>query len=70
MTKDIYNSFLSSNAEVFIFISSTKAVADKFDGILNEDTTPNPQTLYGKSKLAAEKYILSKMNNKNKEFIF
>ena len=66
MTKDIYNSFLSSNAEVFIFISSTKAVADKFDGILNEDTTPNPQTLYGKSKLAAEKYILSKMNNKNK----
>ena len=41
-------------------MSSVKAVADVVDGILTEDVIPNPITVYGKSKLAAEVYILSK----------
>jgi nucleoside-diphosphate-sugar epimerase len=59
LTKDIFNAFLVSNAKVFITLSSVKAVADEVVGELLEDTTPNPITHYGKSKLLAEEYILS-----------
>ena len=60
LTKEIFDNFLLSNAKVFIILSSVKAVADKLDYELNEDHFPNPLTHYGKSKLLAEKYILSK----------
>ncbi|MDC3105183.1 NAD-dependent epimerase/dehydratase family protein [bacterium] len=66
LTKDIFDSFLNSNAKVFIILSSVKAVADVVDGELTEDHFPNPKTHYGKSKLLAEKYITSKINVKNK----
>ena len=36
------------------------------EGVLTEDTNSNPVTVYGKSKLAAENYILSKEIPKNK----
>ncbi|MES2445770.1 MAG: NAD-dependent epimerase/dehydratase family protein [Bacteroidota bacterium] len=57
LTKKLYDAFLKSNAQKFIFISSVKAVADTVDGILTEATEPAPQTHYGKSKLMAEQYI-------------
>jgi nucleoside-diphosphate-sugar epimerase len=60
LTKEIFDDFLLSNAKVFITLSSVKAVADEVDGELFEDTTPNPITHYGKSKLLAEQYIVSK----------
>jgi nucleoside-diphosphate-sugar epimerase len=60
LTKTVFDSFLASNAKVFITLSSVKAVADEFKGILTEDYIPNPITIYGKSKLLAEQYILSK----------
>ena len=59
LTKDIFDAFLTSDAKVFITLSSVKAVADEVDGELTEDVTPNPITHYGKSKLLAEQYILS-----------
>jgi nucleoside-diphosphate-sugar epimerase len=59
LTKEIFDAFLSSKANVFITISSVKAVADEVDVELIEDTIPNPITHYGKSKLLAEQYILS-----------
>jgi nucleoside-diphosphate-sugar epimerase len=37
-----------------------KAVSDEVQGELNEEHIPNPITHYGKSKLLAEQYILSK----------
>jgi nucleoside-diphosphate-sugar epimerase len=37
-----------------------KAVADEIEGSLTEEHTPDPITHYGKSKLLAEQYILSK----------
>ena len=58
LTKKIYDSFLASQAQTFIFVSSVKAVADEVVGVLVESSTPNPQTHYGKSKLLAENYIL------------
>jgi nucleoside-diphosphate-sugar epimerase len=60
LTKKSYDAFLASSAKVFITLSSVKAVADKVDEELIEDVTPNPITHYGKSKLLAEQYILSK----------
>ena len=59
LTKKIFDTFLKSDAKVFITLSSVKAVADEFDGELTEDVTPSPITHYGKSKLLAEQYILS-----------
>ena len=60
LTKEIFDAFLTSEAKVFITLSSVKAVADEVDGALIEEHIPNPITHYGKSKLLAEKYILSK----------
>lgn len=60
LTKKIFDAFLSSNAKVFITLSSVKAVADEIAGKLTEEYHPNPKTHYGKSKFLAEEYILSK----------
>ena len=59
LTKRLYDAFLKSEATKFIFISSVKAVTDVVEGVLTEETIPNPQTHYGKSKLMAEAYIQS-----------
>ena len=60
LTKKVFDAFLSSEAKVFITLSSVKAVADEVLGELTEEYNPNPITYYGKSKLLAEQYILSK----------
>jgi nucleoside-diphosphate-sugar epimerase len=60
LSKKVFDAFLCSDAKVFITLSSVKAVADNVVGYLTEDCIPNPITHYGKSKLLAEEYILSK----------
>jgi nucleoside-diphosphate-sugar epimerase len=60
LTKKVFDAFLDSNAKVFITLSSVKAVADQINGSLTEEFIPAPITHYGKSKLLAEQYILSK----------
>ena len=59
LTKQVFDSFLLSDASVFIFMSSVKASADEVKDILTEENSPNPKTHYGISKLQAEKYILN-----------
>lgn len=66
LTKQLFDVFLESEVKVFIFMSTVKAVADEVGGTLTEDTIPNPQTHYGKSKYMAEQYILSKQLPKDK----
>lgn len=61
LTLKIFENFIQSRASKFIFFSSVKAVTDRVQGEqLTEEEIPNPQTPYGKSKLAAEEYILSR----------
>jgi nucleoside-diphosphate-sugar epimerase len=60
LTKKVFDAFILSPAKVFITLSSVKAAADEVEGELNEEFIPNPLTHYGKSKLLAENYILSK----------
>jgi nucleoside-diphosphate-sugar epimerase len=66
LTKKVFDAFLTSESRCFIFLSSVKAVADEVEGSLTEDYIPNPITHYGKSKLLAEEYILSKKLPKGK----
>lgn len=66
LTIDIFDAFLKSNSKVFITLSSVKAVADRVNGELTEEVLPHPITHYGKSKLLAEQYILSKLIPKGK----
>jgi len=63
----LFNQFLKSDCEIFIFLSTVKAVADKVEGTLDELVIPNPQTVYGKSKLKAEEYIKSQKLLKDKK---
>ena len=60
LTKQLFDVFLKSKARDFIYFSSVKAAADTVEGTLDESVEPNPQTAYGQSKLAAEKYLLPK----------
>lgn len=61
LTVRVFEHFLLSEIKDFFFFSSVKAAADKIEGILNEDIVPEPETPYGKSKLAAEKYLLKQV---------
>jgi nucleoside-diphosphate-sugar epimerase len=66
LTKQLYDEFLKSDTEIFIYMSSVKAVADELNEILIEEALPNPKTHYGESKLLAENYILSQNIPNNK----
>lgn len=70
LTEKIFDEFLESKARIFIFLSSVKAVADDLEEVLTENHNPNPISHYGKSKLLAEQYILSKqIPNSKKVYI-
>lgn len=75
LTKKIYDYFLAHDSiKKFIFFSTAKAAADRVEGVLTEDVVPTPVGPYGESKIAAEQYLLSKMEevrNKSKDvYIF
>jgi nucleoside-diphosphate-sugar epimerase len=59
LTKQLFDAFIESEIQDFIYFSSVKAVADTVENILFEGEIPNPKTPYGLSKLKAEEYILS-----------
>ena len=60
LTIQLFDEFLNSEIRDFIYFSSVKATADTIEGILDENHTSDPKTPYGKSKLEAENYLLSK----------
>ncbi len=63
LTQQVFDHFLKSAAQTFIFFSTVKAVADSVPaGGLTEETPPDPQTPYGRSKLAAERYIQEQLS--------
>lgn len=66
LTKQLFDAFLKSEAKVFVFMSTVKAVADEVKDILWEEKIPNPKTHYGIAKHQAEEYILNKELPKGK----
>jgi nucleoside-diphosphate-sugar epimerase len=68
LTKKVYDYFLQSETKKFIFFSSVKAAADRVEGdFVDENVEPAPKGPYGESKIAAERYILSKSPAEIKE---
>lgn len=72
LTKKVFESFLESNAELFIYVSSIKALADEEinEKPLTEDLQKRPSTTaYAQSKADAEKYISSVSLPSNKRLV-
>ena len=61
LSKSLFDQFLLSKASKFIFLSSVKAAADTSPNPLKETDISSPKTDYGRSKLMAEQYMLSKV---------
>lgn len=59
LTKKIYDFYLLSQTQQFYLMSSIAAVTDQVDGVLFEESNPNPTTPYGRSKRMAENYLLA-----------
>ena len=70
LTQKIYDFFLRSKAQKFIFFSTVKAVADKVEDVLTEDVMPAPIGPYGESKLKAEEYIMAHFPPEKHVYIF
>ena len=68
LTKQLYEAYINSSATKFIFLSSVKAAADSVIGVLKEVDAANPNTIYGKSKLKAERAILDASLNSEKTY--
>lgn len=60
LTKKLYQKAVAAGVKQFIYISSTKVYGDHPHGVLNEASPANPDDAYGKSKLAAEDFLLSR----------
>lgn len=60
LTIELFECFLNSDIRDFFYFSSVKAVADTVKDSLYETEECAPQTPYGKSKLEAEQFLLSK----------
>ena len=69
LTEKVFQKFLNSDIQDFIFISSIKAAADSCTEILTENTAPDPVSLYGRSKLLAEQLISKYELPENKRLI-
>lgn len=68
LTQKMFDYFLAhSDIRKFVFFSTAKAAADKVDCVLTEEVVPAPVGPYGESKIAAEHYILDKLETLNLE---
>ncbi|MCT1532634.1 NAD-dependent epimerase/dehydratase family protein [Sphingobacterium daejeonense] len=70
LTKDVFNAFVESNANILIHISSIAAV-EEFESLkpLTEENNCHPVTFYGESKRAGEKWLLDQDLPENKKLI-
>ena len=68
LTKKIFDYYIKSSAKKFCFFSSIKAAADRVEGeFVDENVIPRPKGPYGESKIAAERYILEKMDEVSRQ---
>lgn len=71
LTQKIFDFFLESSAQKFIFFSSVKAAAEKVMGdVLTEEVSPAPVGAYGRSKIKAEEYIQAHLPMNKQVYIF
>lgn len=68
-TAKIYDEFLKSKTNNFVFVSSIKAVVDHADEVIDERYKPIPTSDYGITKLMAEEHILSHQKSNKCSYI-
>ena len=59
LTIKLFQAFLDSKIKDFIYFSSAKVITDNAADCLTEETPLNPMSVYGRSKKAAEEYLLA-----------
>ena len=70
LVKVLFEEFLKSSAQLFIHISSIAAVEEnERTEVLAENSVGNPQSHYGKSKKAAEEYLLKQILPSGKKLV-
>ncbi len=70
LAKEIFNEFVTSDAKLLIHISSLAAIEEfESNTPLLEDHKANPQSFYGKSKRAAEEWLLGQNLPSSKKII-
>lgn len=70
LVKQVFEAFKNSDAKLLIHISSLAALEElQAKNPLKEEDLPNPQSWYGKSKRAAEKWLLSQEILSDKKII-
>lgn len=70
LVKVLFEEFLKSSAQLFIHISSIAAVEEnERTEVLTENSVGNPQSHYGKSKKAAEEYLLKQSLPSGKKLV-
>jgi nucleoside-diphosphate-sugar epimerase len=69
LTVDLFDRFLLSECEMFIFMSSILVLGSSSSFPLTEDSIPAPFSQYSNSKQLAENYILSKLSITSKKVI-
>lgn len=70
LAKEIFEVFINSDAKLFIHISSLAALEEvESETALTEDAMPHPLSWYGKSKRAAEEWLLQQALPKGKQLI-
>lgn len=70
LAKQVFNTFVSSDTKLLLHISSLAAVEEFESAVpLSEDCRCNPQSFYGKSKRAAEEWLLTQNLPKGKKMI-
>lgn len=67
LTKKVFEVFLTSQAETFLFVSTSKIYGD--NGVFDESSIPNPKSAYSYSKLKAESFLLNQIGKYNKKII-
>lgn len=70
LTKQIFNEFVRSEAKMMIHVSSLAALEEfESDKYLEEDGICSPESWYGKSKRAAEEWLLGQVLPSDKKLI-
>jgi len=62
-TKTVVDEAIKADVKRIVFFSTIHVYGDASNQIINELTTPQPDTLYAKTKLDGEKVVLSAKNN-------
>ncbi len=57
-TRNLLNTCINTNIKHFVYLSSVKAMAEESEETLDESNNPNPSTIYGESKLVAERLVV------------